>query len=198
MLLAPVNSFEGIIQKKKRSGRARRATTRERTLGLYLYTTEMESHDWEQDGLGFIGYVIVDVPIPASVKSKDIASYVTAYNKSKLVNLIFEQTMVPFHVLNQDVYQKAINVQAELMLHANSEKVRSDAAAHILTHLKPPETTKIELDVGVQKDSSIDALRAATLSLVAEQRDALKAGVVTAQDVAHQPVVIEGESEEVG
>ena len=80
MLLAPVNSFEGIIQKKKRSGRARRATTRERTLGLYLYTTEMESHDWEQDGLGFIGYVIVDVPIPASVKSKDIAFKMDAKN----------------------------------------------------------------------------------------------------------------------
>jgi hypothetical protein len=40
----------------------------------------MESHDWEQDGLGFIGYVIVDVPIPATVKSKDIAFKMDAKN----------------------------------------------------------------------------------------------------------------------
>ena len=82
MTLAPVNSFIRRIRKKSDRVAASRATTRERTLGLYIYTTEMESHDWEQDGLGFIGYVIVDVPIPASVKSKDIAFKMDAKNLS--------------------------------------------------------------------------------------------------------------------
>ena len=85
------------------------------------------------------------------VSAKDIASYVTAYNKSKLVNLLFEQTLVPFWVLNQDMYQKALNVQAELMMSANSEKVRTDAANSLLTHLKPPEVKKVELDIGTRK-----------------------------------------------
>jgi hypothetical protein len=129
------------------------------------------------------------------VASKDIASYVSAYNKSKLVNLILEQTLVPMWVLNQDMYQKALNTQAELMLTANSEKVRSDAANSILTHLKQPETQKIELDVGMKQDSSIDQLRRATQDLVAETRQAIKAGVLTAQQAAHAPVVIEGEAE---
>ena len=40
----------------------------------------MESHEWDQDGLGFIGYVIVDVPIPAAIKSKDIAYKMDAKN----------------------------------------------------------------------------------------------------------------------
>ena len=131
------------------------------------------------------------------VVPKDIASYVSAYNKSKLVNLIFEQTMIPFHVLNQDMYQKALNVQADLMLHANSEKVQSDAANSLLTHLKPPEAQKIELDLGVKKDSSIDALRAATMGLVAQQRTAMQAGTINAQEVAHSPVVIENDSGDV-
>jgi hypothetical protein len=39
------------------------------------------------------------------VSAKDIASYVTAYNKSKLVNLIFEQSIIPTWVLNQDLFQ---------------------------------------------------------------------------------------------
>jgi hypothetical protein len=127
------------------------------------------------------------------VVSKDIASYVTAYNKSKLVNLIMEQTLIPSWVLNQDLYQKALNVQAELMVSANSEKVRSDAANSILTHLKQPETQKFELDIAVKKDSSIDALRQTTMELVAQQRLMLQSGAMNPQEVAHSNLVIEGE-----
>lgn len=127
--------------------------------------------------------------------SKDIASYVTAYNKSKLVNLIMEQTLVPSWVLNQDLYQKALNVQADLMVTAKSEKVRSDAANSLLTHLKRPETQKLELDIGVKEDSSIAVLRQATLELAKQQRLAMEAGVMNAQQVAHSRVVIEGEAE---
>lgn len=123
------------------------------------------------------------------VTAKDIASYVTAYNKSKLVNLIFEQTLIPSYVLNQDLYQRALNVQAELMVAAKSEKVRSDAANSLLTHLKMPETQKVELDVKVKEDGSIGALRQATLELARAQRLAMEAGQVTAQDVAHSRVI---------
>lgn len=123
------------------------------------------------------------------VTAKDIASYVTAYNKSKLVNLIFEQTLIPSYVLNQDLYQKALNVQAELMVTAKSEKVRSDAANSLLTHLKMPETQKVELDVKVREDSSISQLRAATMELARQQRLALESGASSAQEIAHSRVV---------
>jgi hypothetical protein len=123
------------------------------------------------------------------VAAKDIASYVTAYNKSKLVNLIFEQTLIPSYVLNQDLYQKALNVQAELMVTANSEKVRTDAANSLLTHLKMPEKTKVELDVNIKEDSSISQLRQATMELARQQRLAMEAGAMTAQEAAHSRVV---------
>jgi hypothetical protein len=128
------------------------------------------------------------------VSGKDQASYITAYNKSKLVTLIMEQSLIPSWVLNQDLYQKALNVQAELMLSANSEKVRSDAANSILTHLKMPETQKVELNVGIKKDSSIDALRNAVIELAAEQKKAIQAGAMNAQQIAHAPVIIDGET----
>lgn len=127
--------------------------------------------------------------VTQGVAPKDIASYVTAYNKSKLVNLIFEQTLIPSYVLNQDLYQKALNVQADLMVTARSEKVRSDAANSLLTHLKPPEKQKVELEIGVKEDSSINALRQATMALAAQQRQLMQAGVLTAQDAAHSRVV---------
>lgn len=131
------------------------------------------------------------------VVAKDIASYVTAYNKSKLVNLIFEQTLIPSYVLNQDLYQKALNVQAELMVTANSEKVRCDAANSLLTHLKMPETQKVELEIGVKEDSSIAALRATTLELARQQRLMVESGAMNAQDIAHGKLIIEGEAREV-
>lgn len=125
------------------------------------------------------------------VTSKDIASYVSIYNKSKLVNAIFEQTLIPSFILNQDLYQKALNTQAELMTSARSEKVRCDAANSLLTHLKPPETKKVELDIGVKEDGSIQHLRKATLDLARQQRLMLEAGMVDAREVAHQSLVLD-------
>jgi hypothetical protein len=136
--------------------------------------------------------------IQQGVHAKDIASYVTAYNKSKLVNLIFEQTLIPSYVLNQDLYQKALNVQAELMITAKSEKVRSDAAAHLMNALKMPETQKVELEIGVKEDSSIAALRASTLELARQQRMMMESGAMNAQEVAHQRLVLDVEAVEVG
>ena len=135
--------------------------------------------------------------INRGIETKDIASYVTAYNKSKLVNLIMEQTLIPSYVLNQDLYQKALNVQAELMLTAKSEKVRSDAANSLLTQLKMPEVNKVQLDVNVKEDGSIAALRESTLELVRQQKLMVQAGAMNAQEVAHSKLVIDVESREV-
>lgn len=129
--------------------------------------------------------------VAQGVSPKDIASYVTAYNKGKLVNLIFAQTLVPSYVLNQDLYQRALNVQADLMISAKSEKVRSDAANSLLTHLKMPETQKIELDIGVREDSAIAALRATTLELSRQQREMIQGGAMNAEQVAHQRLTID-------
>jgi hypothetical protein len=135
--------------------------------------------------------------VQQGVQAKDIASYVTAYNKSKLVNLIFEQTLIPSYVLNQDLYQRALNVQADLMVNSGSDKVRCDAANSLLTHLKMPETQKVELEIGVKEDSSIAQLRQATLELARAQRLAMEAGSISAQEVAHAKIVIDVDATEV-
>lgn len=121
--------------------------------------------------------------------SKDISSIVTVYNKSKLVNAIMEQSLIPSYILNQDLYQKAINVQAELMNTASSEKVRSDAANSLLTHLKPPETKKVELDIGLKHGNEVEQLRNVIAELAGKQRKFIEAGVVTAKETAEQRLI---------
>lgn len=132
------------------------------------------------------------------ISPKDISSYVVAYNKSKLVNLIFEQTLVPMHVLNQDLYQKALNVQADLMVNATSEKVRSDAANSLLTHLKAPEVAKVKLDIGLEGAvNTIADLRNATQAFVIEQRNFIASGAGTAKDVAEKRLLIDQDATDV-
>jgi len=131
------------------------------------------------------------------VSSKDIASYSTAYHKSKLVGLLLAQTLTPSWILNQDLYQEALNTQAELMLYAKSEKVRSDAANSLLVQLKQPEVKKVELDIGLKEDKTIEALRASTLQLVAQQRAMLVSGSSDAQQIAHSKLITDASYEEV-
>lgn len=130
--------------------------------------------------------------------AKDISAAVAIYNKSKLVNLVREAALIPAHIYNADVFQEAINIQAELMRTANSEKVRSDAAACLIKELRQPEVQKVELDIGVKEDSAIASLRDTTAKLVEQQRAMLKSGAMNAEEVAHQKmVVVEGEFEEI-
>lgn len=126
--------------------------------------------------------------IDNGTSQKDIASYITSYNKNKLVNLILEQSLIPSWVLNQDLYQKAINVQAELMMTANSEKVRSDAANSLLNHLKPPEVQKLELDIGVKPNNMLEDLKNSLFDLAAQQQKVIEAGVVGLKDVREQRI----------
>jgi hypothetical protein len=87
------------------------------------------------------------------------------------------------------VFQKAINVQAYLMVNANSEKVRTDAANSLLNHLKKPETSKIQLDIGFKEDKTLEDLRATTQALVDQQRRLLEERVINAKDVAESSIL---------
>lgn len=122
------------------------------------------------------------------VSGKNIAAYSTAYNRGDLVNKIMEQSLVPVHILNMDIHQEAINVQAELMREAKSETVRQKAAECLIVQLKAPEASKIELDVSYNNDS-ITELRNTTRALAQQQAELIKSGAVTAEHIAHSDII---------
>lgn len=131
--------------------------------------------------------------------NKDISAAVTIYNKGKLVNLVREAAMIPVYVYNADIYQEAINTQVEIMRNTNvSPKVRSDAANSIMSHIKPPEVKKVELDLGVSEDSALTGLRDVTAKLIEQQKKALESGSLSAKEIAEQNfVVIDNDTGEV-
>ena len=120
---------------------------------------------------------------------KDISAYVAAYHKNKMVNQILEQSTIPGWLLNQDVFQRAINTQLELMIDPMvSSKVRCDAANSLLTHLKPPETRKVELDVNVKQHGGIADLMATMTQLAERQIAEIQSGG-SARDIGRISIV---------
>lgn len=124
----------------------------------------------------------------------EIASVCSRYNSSKLVVLIMGQTIIPTHILNAPLYQQAINVQADLMMNAKSEKVKSDAAACLIATLKPPEVKKVELSVSTQEDETITALRESTMALVRQQREMIEQGMASPRSIAESKLIGNGET----
>lgn len=123
--------------------------------------------------------------VAKGASDKDISAYVAGYNKGKLVGQLLEQAAIPVWVLNQGVYQEAINRQAYLMNHADSEKVQTEAANSLLTHLKRPETKQVELSIDVAESDGMREMKDTLAKLAQTQIDLIEKGVNT-QKIAHQ------------
>lgn len=126
--------------------------------------------------------------VAAGRDAQEISAYVANYNKNKLVNLILEQSLIPTWVLNQDIYQEAINTQFLLMKTAKSEKVQTEAANSLLTHLKKPENKKVEIDLGVKQNSGLEELKNTMNRMAQQQLEMIQQGTNT-RDIAHQSLV---------
>lgn len=122
---------------------------------------------------------------------KDIASYVAAYNKGKLVNLVYERSMIPTWVLNQDMFQSALNTQYEIMNDVSvSDKVRVEAANSILTHLKKPEVNKAELKVDIGMNDGMKALEQRLGEMAEMQMKTIEGKAMSVEEVAAMPLNI--------
>lgn len=131
----------------------------------------------------FNGWVV------AGKTAQTISAHVAMYNKSKLVNLVYAQAVIPTHVLNQDKFQEAINHQFFLMKNAASEKVQSDAANSLLIHLKPPEEKQINLNIGLEETDSIKELKQTIAQLAEVQINGIENKVVTAGQMAAARII---------
>ncbi len=117
-----------------------------------------------------------------------IASFAQNYANSQLITKIFEQTLVPTHILNAHVYQEAINVQADLMHTAKSEMVRQKAAESLITNLGSPAVAKVELEVNYNNDV-VEDLRATTKALAQQQLKMIMNGQSSAKEIAHSEIL---------
>lgn len=123
-------------------------------------------------------------------KSMDeVHNFVSAYTRTQLVVKITTKTIIPSHILNQDLYQEALNKNAHLMRTAKREDVQLEAAKFLATHLAPPVDTKIKLDISSEGGNLMDELREETARLVRAQRESIELGVRTATQIAESKII---------
>lgn len=125
---------------------------------------------------------------------KQISARTSMYAKGKLVKSIEEVAHIPAWLANADNFQKAVNHQVFLMENAESERVQTDAANSIMTHLKRPDKVEIEHSTSEETTSVIGSLVSAAEKIVAKQQLALANGSTAKQVIAEN--IIEGETHE--
>lgn len=132
--------------------------------------------------------------VASNLEENKIASYISIYNKTKLVNNITEKMLIPSWLLNQDIYQKAINTQAEIMCNPKASfAARTKAADSLLNALKRPEEQKIDLNINQKDTDSMLDLKASLKDLVEAQKKLIASGCMSAKDIAERDLVVEGE-----
>jgi hypothetical protein len=131
--------------------------------------------------------------------SKVIGSHASAYNKTKLVNLITEQSLIPSYIINNSYFQRALNIQVEIMDdHDVSPKVRSDAAHRVMEYTAMPDSLVTNKEDISDKGMDVIAnLAASVKALAAGKRNAIIEGTLTTKEVAQMPIYEEGDYEDV-
>jgi len=118
-----------------------------------------------------------------------IHQYIHRYNNSKLVVEITKRVVIPTKILNQDKVQKAINVLSELMLDAKSEMVRMKSAEALIRELKIDDDNKLELDITVKKDESLEQLEQTLAKFAEVQYNAIKENKSTPKQIAEMAII---------
>lgn len=130
--------------------------------------------------------------VTAGKPQKDIASMITAYNKGVLVTKIMERAIIPTWILNQDMFQAALQTQFELMSDTQvSDKVRCEAANSLLTHLKKPDIHKSELKIEIAVNDGMAAMEKSLRELSRKQLNMIEHDPnITAGDIAAMPMKV--------
>lgn len=113
-----------------------------------------------------------------SSEYKELTSTASRHHKSPLVRNILMQSDMPLYLMFQGARYRAVAVLAREMTDAEYSKDRIAAADKLLTHVKPPENQKIELDIGMTSEAkSVTASLMDQLAVMAtQQRRLLEAG----------------------
>ena len=121
---------------------------------------------------------------------QQIEAFVSMYARGKLVNQIFEQTLVPTYVLNAPLHQEALN---ELAMMIKDPDVRGmtkvKACEAILQHTKQPEVVKGELTIGIEQSDTINDLRDIVENLADTHRVLLEKKGMTLKEIAEGSII---------
>jgi len=107
----------------------------------------------------------------------DMRGEAARFGHNTLVNMIREQKQLKFHLVNQDVAQRMVAQLEWLAFNARSDVAKVSAATAVLKETRPPETQKVELEVGLGEK---------TIEIQQQQTDVLKKIALNQQELYKQ------------
>ena len=111
-----------------------------------------------------------------SSEYRQLTNAASRYRKRPIVVQILTQSQLGLHLMFQGELYRAINVLSDIMVNGRSEMARVAAAKEILANVKAPETTKIELDIGLRNENAMESLNAQLAQFAMESYNQLKNG----------------------
>ena len=174
------NDFEGEFEKKVISYSSILTQGRYKTSD-YIKAVEFVTHYLNGDEQAE-AYVKT---FPETVKRRIMegkSSYATGapsmYFQGKLVQAIMAQAQLGIRLRHYNKIDKAVEVLFDLAVSKSStDRIKMESADKLLNHLKEPEESKVEIEIGVKKDESGQALEAKILEIAKLQKDAYEKGV---------------------
>lgn len=124
---------------------------------------------------------------PDRVASKKTEGTVRAsasiYHRTDLVQSIIKTSQVPMHLMFMSERYRAVEKLVNLMNDPDaSHRIQMESADKLLSHIKPPEESKLTLDVNVNNEA-IQSLDAKLEALAGAYLDRVEKGKITAQDI---------------
>lgn len=107
---------------------------------------------------------------------RELTNAASRYRKTPMVRDILTQAEMPLYLMFQGARYGAVAKLVEEMEDAQFSKDRISAAKAILEHVKPPENTKVELDIGIKQDNIIDRYENMITDLVEKQKQMIAEG----------------------
>lgn len=123
-------------------------------------------------------------------KHQNVDAFVGAFNRGKLINQIYEQTMVPTYVLNAPLHQEALSELAKMIRDPGVRGMtKVKACEAILNYTKPPEVAKAEIKIGVEQQETISELREVTEGLAEVLQKTIQNGAQTLKEVTDKKII---------
>lgn len=134
----------------------------------------------------------------ASGKSLDaLRAKADGFSRTNLVKSILARGYIAPYVLNQPLFQKALNTAASIMLDEDASHIaRVQAAKTVLEYTKAPEIQKVQMEVGVKANEDLIRMEKMLHQLAETQDRLIQEGKLTAKEVIESNIIDMKEEEE--
>ena len=123
-----------------------------------------------------------------------VRSSASIYHRTDLVQAIVKASQVPMHLMFITERYNAINKLVSLMNDPDaSHRIQMESADKLLGHIKPPEDSKLTVDLNINNDA-IQSLDQKLEMLAENYMNRASQGKITAQDIVDAEFVNEKDS----